>query len=262
MPRMRFRPAQTDATMFSYYVILFVRGYAIPDHILLVLIGVWAPIFLIGFFDDHIPLRYVVGFVPLFILAVFAGLHAIVNQYLQLLTKKPLLTPVILLPVLLALIRPSELWYNVNAEYSDFSHLGGDDRGADHKGAADFIKSVKLEPTDIVIAEDIIQQTYYLGKVDYYLKSFSRFTYTTGGVYADIYTGTPHIGNATMLQEVIDRKDRGAIYVIGSAETSGDPNYYLGSAMLRVLERSDPEVVYEGRDGKTKVLRIPSPDVR
>ena len=167
----------------------------------------------------------------------------------------------VVFPILLAFIRPTELWHNVHPQYSEFSSLGGH-RGADHKGAAAFVKSLDLDPGDIVMAEDILQQTYYLGKVDYWLRSFKRYTYVTGGVYADIYTGTPHIGNAAMLQEIFDREDRGAIFIVGSAETSRNPSYYLGSEMLLLLEHFDPEVVYEGRDGKTKILRIPSADVR
>ncbi len=41
----------------------------------------------------------------------------------------------------------------------------------DHKGAAAFIMQQRLGPNDIIVAEDVLQQTYYLGHVDYWLQS-------------------------------------------------------------------------------------------
>ena len=39
----------------------------------------------------------------------------------------------------------------------------------DHKGAAEFVAHLHPGPHDIIIAEDVLQQTYYLGHVDYWL---------------------------------------------------------------------------------------------
>ena len=37
----------------------------------------------------------------------------------------------------------------------------------DHRGAAQFVRTLNITPDDIVLAEDVLQQTYYLGHVDY-----------------------------------------------------------------------------------------------
>ncbi len=63
----------------------------------------------------------------------------------------------------------------------------------DHKGAAQFIRSQNITPDDILIAEDVLQQTYYLGRVDYWL--FSRkharlYVQRVDGVIRDFYTST------------------------------------------------------------------------
>ena len=40
----------------------------------------------------------------------------------------------------------------------------------DHEGAARFVESLHPGPHDIVVAEDALMQTYYLGHVDYWLQ--------------------------------------------------------------------------------------------
>ncbi len=67
----------------------------------------------------------------------------------------------------------------------------------DHKGAAEFMKSLQLAPNDIVLAEDVIEQTYYLGHVDYWLigpEVAGDFEEDWQGRVVDIYTHTPDCG--------------------------------------------------------------------
>ena len=42
---------------------------------------------------------------------------------------------------------------------------------ADHRGAAQYMRTVNLGPRDVVVAEEVLMQTYYLGHVDYWLYS-------------------------------------------------------------------------------------------
>lgn len=239
-----------------FFVVSYVRGKGIPDHIVFMLVSVWAPVFLIGWFEGHIPQRYVIGCVPFFLLAFLAGSYRIIERVLAGGKERPAVAMFALIVILLSVIRPLELYYNVFPQYSDFAQLGGH-RGADHKGAAEFIESLDLASDDVVMAEDILQQTYYLGRVDFWLRRFTVYTYLPDGVPSDIYTGTPHLGNADELQKVLDSDQRGAIYIIGSGETARNPSEYLTPQMLSLIARSQPQVVYEGRDKKTKVLRIP-----
>jgi 4-amino-4-deoxy-L-arabinose transferase-like glycosyltransferase len=242
--------------IFAYFTVLFLRRGRVPDHVIWVLISVWLPLFLIGYFRGHIPLRYAVGFTPFFILAFLAGMNSLRAEVKKL--KSPSVRGQVGLTAvaLLIIINPTDLWYNVDPQYSDFRHLSGH-RGADHKGAAEFIKSLNLTPSDIVVAEDVLQQVYYLGSVDYWLRKFAKFTYREDGAYVDIYTGTKHLGNAELVQDLIDQYDRGDIYIIGSGETADEANYYLGEKTVALLSNTKSEVLYEGRDKQTRVLRIP-----
>ena len=241
--------------VFAYFVVAYVRGRPIPDHVLLLIIAVWVPVFLIGLFAGHIPLRYVLSFVPFFVLAALAGLHAVYGRIAKQTLTNPMTFFAMVVAAILLFVSPTEFWHNVNPQYSDYSRLGGH-RGADHKGAAEFVRSLDLKDSDIVMAEDVLQQTYYLGKVDYWLRKFTQYTYLDNDVYLDIYTGTPHAGNAEIFRDILNRSDRGDIIIIGSAETAGDLEYYVGSEILELLEKIETEVIYEGRDGVTKVLRV------
>ena len=64
----------------AYFVIRFAKGHAFPDHALFFLITVFAPLFLIGFFAGYIPGRYMVGFLPFFVLAAISGIKEVVAK--------------------------------------------------------------------------------------------------------------------------------------------------------------------------------------
>ena len=119
-------------------------------------------------------------------------------------------------------------------------------------------------PVDIIVAEDAIVQRYYLPRVDYWLMARASIVdfvrRGADGVVRDIYTNSLNIGNGAELQALIDRQDRGAIYIIGSGENQEDGRRLMRGPELNARLTSDEfPVVYEGRDGLTKVWKIPAP---
>lgn len=135
----------------------------------------------------------------------------------------------------------------------------------DHRGAAEFMKSLRLAPNDIVLAEDVIEQTYYLGHVDYWLigtKAAEDFVEDWHGQIVDIYTHSPVMDTGDRLQTLIEKPDRGAIYVIGSGENQGDGRRLMrGLGMDTVLRSSVFKRIYLGRDGLTEILKVDAPPV-
>lgn len=133
----------------------------------------------------------------------------------------------------------------------------------DHKGAAEYVRSVR-QPDDIVVAEDVLQQTYYLGRVDYWVigeRTADMFTRRHGDRLLDIYTHTPVITDAKALRAVIAAPRRGTIFIIGSGEGQGDGRKQARGRSLAPLfaQPAWPEV-YRGRDGVTRVWSIaPTP---
>jgi len=76
-------------------------------------------------------------------------------------------------------------------------------------------------------------------------------------MFVDIYTGTPLIGTGVELQKLLEKHNRGDIYLIGSGETAESRNYYLGNGIQAVIEAYKPETLFTGVDKKTKVYRFP-----
>jgi hypothetical protein len=133
----------------------------------------------------------------------------------------------------------------------------------DHKGAAEFVAHLHPGPRDIVIAEDVLQQTYYLGHVDYWLVNkqvAAPFMHRVNGRWLDFYTDTPLIGTGSELEQLVEKPDRGAIYVIGSGENQEDGRRHMRAFGIAQALRSPPfRSVYVGRDGLTRVWKVDAP---
>jgi hypothetical protein len=133
----------------------------------------------------------------------------------------------------------------------------------DHRGAAQFIRSQNIKPGDILIAEDVLEQTYYLGRVDYWLisrKQARLYVQRVDGVIRDFYTSTPVIDSGEQLQRVLDTYAGRRIFIIGSGENQRDQRREMrGPGISNILTTSDRlEEVYLGSDGTTKVWRARS----
>ena len=227
-----------------------------PDHVLFILLGVWLPLFMIGFFAWDIPLRYAAGQAfPLFLGAFAAAqwLFGLVAQRVESLRLRPALAIASAL-VCLLVVNPVSLARTVNAGYSI---------NPDHKGAAEFMRARALGPRDVVLAEDVLQQTYYLGHVDYWLVAryvAAQFVRQVNGSIREIYVNAPVIGSGEALTALLDNPNRGTVYVIGSGEDQADGRRHMrGLGIQEVLDSSRFKVVYLGRDGLTRIWEAPPP---
>ena len=137
----------------------------------------------------------------------------------------------------------------------------------DHKGAAEFVAGLHPGPQDIIVAEDVLQQTYYLGHVDYWLVNkqvAAPFMHSVNGRWLDFYTDTPLIGSGVELERLVENQNRGAIYVIGSGENQEDGRSLMRAFGISEALQSPPfRLVFRGRDGFTLVWKVdaPSPTV-
>jgi hypothetical protein len=156
--------------------------------------------------------------------------------------------------VCLLVIDPARLHAAVDPTYANYP---------DHIGAAEFVESQHLRPNDILIAEDALMQTYYLGHVDYWLQDremAAPFLRRVDGRWVDEYTGAPLIGSGAQLEQLVESRDRGAIYVIGSGEDQQDGRKLMrGLGIAQVLDSPAFHLVYVGRDGLTDVWKVDPP---
>ncbi len=258
-------------------LLLLARRKPVPDHLLLVLLGVWIPLLMIGWIKWNIPLRYAAAQVMPMLIGAFAAMQWAVQWAVQRTAgpARQLSTPdarssvapagvapgwalaTAVLAILLV-VNPIQVAREVDSGYSTHP---------DHKGAAQFVAHLHPGPHDIIIAEDVLQQTYYLGHVDYWLVNkevAAPYMHRVNGRWLDFYTDTPLIGTGSELERLIEKPDRGAIYVIGSGENQEDGRTLMRGFGIAQALRSPPfRSVYVGRDGVTRVWKVdpPAPSV-
>ncbi|HUD96840.1 MAG TPA: hypothetical protein VMO24_04805, partial [Woeseiaceae bacterium] len=197
--------------------------------------------------------RYTIGALPFFLLVIIAGATYLVRDtgWGARLRENSLATAAVAVVFIAAIINPAAAWQASKNDYSNHP---------DHKGAAEFMRKLNPGPDDIIIAEDSINQMYYLGRVNYRLQNFVGAKYHAvlrNGILHDQYTGVPVIGTGAEFQAILDGNVAGDIYVIGDGQVSETlRRRNRGNGIAEVLDSGRLELVYEGRDGATKVWRL------
>lgn len=263
----------------------------IPDHLVFLTLGVWIPLLQIGYFKWDPAQRYVEGQMLPLLLAVFAigqwAWAALSSTTLNRSSIRPnaetgssgrLLAPghpaeegsratlpprkaggavpsaVAAALLCLLVIDPARLPAAVNPTYAHYP---------DHRGAAEFVESQHPGPNDIIVAEDPLMQTYYLGHVDYWLEdkeAAAPFLHEVDGRWLDIYTDTPLIGSGRQLEHLVARRNRGAIYVVGSGENAKFRKTLMrGLGIEQALQSPAFHLVWVGRDHLTDVWKVAAP---
>jgi hypothetical protein len=238
----------------------------IPDHVLLLVLGVWVPLLMIGWMRWNIPPRYAAAQIMPLLVAALAAMQWTSGYIAQRwgeadpvapgssLRPSSAWGPAAAVLALLLVVNPLQVASSVDSGYATHP---------DHKGAAEFVAHLHPGPHDIVIAEDVLQQTYYLGHVDYWLVNkqvAAPFMHLVNGRWLDFYTDTPLIGTGSELERLVDRPDRGAIYVIGSGENQEDGRSHMRAFGIAQALGSPPfRSIYVGRDGLTRVWKVDAP---
>lgn len=225
----------------------------VSDYWLLAVLGVWGPVFAVGLFTWDAPTRYTAMSLAPMLLCAFAFAQRGTDWLLAKMPGLRLLSqPQALAAALTAVcaINPLSAAAVINAGYRIHP---------DHKGAAEFMRTQQITDEDLVLAEDVLQQTWYLGKVDYWLigKQVARlYVKRAPGGVVDFYTGTPVIATRAMLDELLQDNPDKRIFIIGSGEGQRDQRRAVrGRELHEAIESDRFETIYVGRDGLTRVLR-------
>ena len=232
----------------------------LPDHLLLIVLGVWMPLLMIGLMRWDIPPRYAQAQLMPMLIGAFAAAQAAAQWLSGRLAagadqgsatpRAPRWATAAAAVTCVLVVNPSRAARAVNSGYA---------RHPDHKGAAEFIAALQRGPHDIIVAEDVLEQTYYLGHVDYWLVNSqvaAPFMHRVRGEWRDFYTDTPLLGSGQELEQLLEKPDRGALYIIGSGENQEDGRGLMRSrGIAEALESPRLHVVYRGRDGVTRVWK-------
>jgi 4-amino-4-deoxy-L-arabinose transferase-like glycosyltransferase len=223
-----------------------------PDYWLLAVLGVWIPVFCLGFFMWNMPARYTsASLVPL-LLSAFAFAQWAADRVwarLRIANSRPLQSA--------AVVAVAAVAANPAATFAAMTSDGS--RYPDHRGAAQFVRTLQITPDDIVLAEDVLQQTYYLGGVDYWLigrKQAWRYLQEKNGRIVDFYTGTEVVDNGASFTRLLDSNPQRRIFVIGSGENTSDGRREMRGKEISELLKSDRfETLFVGSDNFTRVWR-------
>jgi hypothetical protein len=257
-----------------------------PDHVLLLVLGMWVPLLMIGCMKWNIPSRYAAAQIMPLLVAAFAAMQWAVGAW-ALRVLRPVAigdTPgssmsdqragvAGMQPVRSTLTGVAPAWIAgaavlafllvVNPIHVAAAVESGYAHHPDHKGAAEFVAGLHPGPQDIIVAEDVLQQTYYLGHVDYWLVNkqvAAPFMHSVNGRWLDFYTDTPLIGSGVELERLVEKQNRGAIYVIGSGENQEDGRSLMRAFGISQALQSPPfHLVFRGRDGFTLVWKVDAP---
>lgn len=223
----------------------------VPDFWVLSMLGLWAPVFALGLFAWNVPSRYTsMSLLPLLVCAcaTLQLLHDRIAQRPPVVSHNRFEAAIAAVAAVLV-VNPVSAAATINAGYS---------MHPDHKGAAEFIRSLQLTDQDVVLAEDVLQQTYYLGRVDYWLIGPSvarRFVMKSQHGVVDFYTGTPVIVTPQMLDGLLAKHPAERVYIIGTGEGWSKGKRGVRGDLTDAIESDRFETLYVGRDGLTKVLR-------
>jgi hypothetical protein len=243
-----------------------------PDHLLLVVLGVWVPLLMIGWIKWNIPSRYAAAQIMPLLVAAFAAMQWLTEAIARRTASQgdaqgdaqrervrvaapsgvmAAWVPAAAVAALVLVVNPVQVAKAVDSGYANHP---------DHKGAAEFVAHLHPGPHDIIIAEDVLQQTYYLGHVDYWLVNkqvAAAYTHRVQGRLLDFYTDTPLLGTGSELERLVEMPNRGAIYVIGSGENQEDGRRNMrGFGIAQELQSPPFHCVYVGRDGVTRVWKV------
>ena len=97
----------------------------------------------------------------------------------------------------------------------------------DHRSLGCFVRG-HLKASDIVVAQDALQQYWYVGKVDYWLRnpgSINSFMFRSNGVLKDIYVLSEPTSDE-IIKELRDSNKR--IWIITSGEVYNFKDHFLG----------------------------------
>lgn len=247
--------AALAAAAILYGLWRLARRRRAPDYSLAALLGVGIPLFILGLFSWDMPSRYTSASLVPMLLCAFAFAQDVVDKLARRIgveSRAALGGAAAIVAVLVVNPRGLAAWLNApDAFYPD------------HKGAAQFVRSLNLKPQDIVLAEDVLEQTYYLGRVDYWLigrKHASRFVQRVDGEIRDFYTGTPVVDDGTQLLELMKGAGDRQVIIIGSGENQSDRRRGVrGPEISGVMTSGLVESLYVGRDGLTQVWRARRP---
>jgi hypothetical protein len=228
-----------------------------PGSWLLLIAAGFGPMLLSGLVRREEGVRFhLIELAPLIILALFA-----VITFSRRFSNRQALVCASSFLIVLATLRPDQ---TLDALFRPHGPVGVpfafSDVAPDHRGAANFVAEHR-GPGDWVVAEDSLQQTVYLGRVDLWLRALddsAGFLIRKPGddTLREAYTGTAHVNDIEAMREAAREVGKRTVWLITSGEVEMHPDYYRTPDTNATLRAWRQDAWWVGSDGLTRVYRL------
>ncbi len=239
------------------------------------------PLFFFAVFRTHVSPRYVTQLFPVFVLLFLVALRSLSRELIGGLAApafgiekektRAVFSAIVFLGLVFALTegaRPEQVLSVSARRYGDpitvdtitssgrFEHY-------DHESVGHYV-AARLKPSDIVIANHVVFQKIYVGRVDYWLWSGGPGTWdawekTTDG-WKDFYVGARWVNNLEDLRKVIEGQEGGRVWLATSPSLLRTDHIKQEIRDFIAVENAD-KLVFRGKDGMSEVYVWNDPDL-
>lgn len=229
------------------------------------------PLLFLGFFRTHIQPRYLYQLHPQFLLLYAVSLYVFSHAVVKLLTavlsvKKTSVRTVASGVLFIALLFVSVEGAGVDAVRNivkrhykdpirtDIIYRSGRHEHYDHRGEGEYVRHFVKED-DLIVANHVVFQYIYAGRVDYWLWSGGPGTWDaweeTPDGWKDFYIGARWINNLSDLKKLLGRNPKKRVWIIASPSIHRTD--HIKSEIAQYIREEPNRLVFKGRDGMSEV---------
>jgi hypothetical protein len=231
------------------------------------------PLFFFAFFRTHVQPRYLAQLFPVFVLLFLVGLRALSREFIGGLAApafgiekdktRAIFSTVIFLGLVFALTegaRPEQVLTIAERHYGDPITVDTITRSGryehyDNESVGKYV-AARLQPYDIVVANHVVFQKIYVGRVDYWLWSGGPGTWDaweeTPDGWKDFYVGARWLNNLDDLRKVIQGHQGGRVWLVASPSMLREDHIKPEIRNYVAVENAD-KLVFRGKDGMSEV---------
>ena len=216
--------------------------------------------FAFGLFGRWYEDRYLVHTYPFLLVLASYTLVVMADRFMSWRGAVNLWLPGLAAVVLLSVLMPHHLLQGALAgairEHGD-TNIENGRYFPDHASVGKFVRA-RLQPGDVVVATDVLQQRWYVGQADYWLRSANDVSiYVYRGAddrVRDIYVNAEHL-NAEIAADLLSSGQR--IWLIVSSVDVGEAWAFsqVEQDFIATMAERGTEL-YTGRDGKARVYLL------
>jgi hypothetical protein len=267
-------PVMTGVVMLTsvFWILTRHTGWGCFRREAPVFVWFWLPLVVLGLTREWIALRYTLPLYPFYLMIMAWGVARIAHFFAgwiqhgvlsRAYAAKPLAVPAVVSMTLLLLVVPlinehHHVWAALKMGRLDYNQdipqiLHGYPYHPDHQGAGQYVKK-HLHNDDVVIAMDVFEQAFYVGKVDYWLRvdeGMQQYSYQHNGEWFDKYTRSRLVTSPQGVDAILQQHKDKTIWLITSSENQKG----LETLLPQHVVDCGCEV-YLGRDKQTRVYRF------